>query len=466
MNADSVLQYIAQRQQSKEAAKRNFVHQLKVPMPPTRLPRQGSGYPDEHQGHKGNSDSASEQPHAQSEGHHSNLLSSRHRDAFDTDAEDLDDTTIISNGPSIADPEPQRQKAETQSCTANTSQHPNQDLRLSGTMDVKYSDECEASYDDSGEDDEYEAASQDVLAAKYIAENRPVPQERIPSSGTYRLLSLSSTIGLAQRENTEACRSIAHPQVFLQDGAAFLDERRMNVVNRKCPMYHREKTKHFSLSKPRDLETGESWSHQESLDHGDCYGARPTSRLANAAATNRCPNAENGPEPSEGQRLSNIPITSLPNGKPRKRTRELDYSTDQLAHMAYQQLKDESFDCIPLAHRNQSTATISSSSLKDELNQMFSNHQDDGREECRKLFFASLAIDQYEVCGDLIIDNFSAIMSRVKKVRQQKRTAARLFEAEIELRHDLVSRKRTKIEQELQSMQQKGKDIVPKRSRA
>lgn len=144
-----------------------------------------------------------------------------------------------------------------------------------------------------------------------------------------------------------------------------------------------------------------------------------------------------------------------------KRTRELDYDHEQLATMSYQQLKDESFDTNPIAPELQFPAKLANASLPDKLDHIFS-WCGDGADTKRQAFFASLSIDEYEECGDVLVEKFGTVMSKFKTARQRKRKEARQFEEEIERRQDLIKKKRGRIELDLQAMQQKGRDIIPK----
>ena len=129
--------------------------------------------------------------------------------------------------------------------------------------------------------------------------------------------------------------------------------------------------------------------------------------------------------------------------------------------MSYQQLKDESFDANPGAPEVQIPAALANGSLSDKLDHVFSWHDHDV-ESRREAFFASMTIDQYEECGDLLIEKFAGVMSKFKAARQRKRQEAQNFEEESERRQDVIGKERKRIELDLQVMQQKGRDIIPR----
>ena len=145
-----------------------------------------------------------------------------------------------------------------------------------------------------------------------------------------------------------------------------------------------------------------------------------------------------------------------------KRSRDLDYSIHQLADMNYQQLKDESFDHVPGAAKilAQHDLPNPNLSLSDRLKHIYEDKTHKDRELRARGFFSSLTIDQYEECGDLLLDGFHKVMERLKNARQQKRRAAKNMEELIAKREDLVRRKRGIIEQDLGRLKSAGSAVV------
>lgn len=77
-----------------------------------------------------------------------------------------------------------------------------------------------------------------------------------------------------------------------------------------------------------------------------------------------------------------------------------------------------------------------------------------------------MTIDQYEECGDLLLDSFKTVMDRLKQARQQKRKAAKAMEEQIARREEWVRRKRGVIEQDLGRLKTSGSVVVkPNRTR-
>ncbi len=176
--------------------------------------------------------------------------------------------------------------------------------------------------------------------------------------------------------------------------------------------------------------------------------------------------SDGSPTDSVGDSLSNGVHGSPRNG--RKRSRDLDYSMHQLADISYQKLKDESFDHIPEAslnfsHQDLPDATLT---LSDRLNEVYTDKTKQDKTTRARGFFASLTIDQYEECGDLLLDSFKTVMDRLKQARQQKRKAAKAMEEQIARREEWVRRKRGVIEQDLGRLKTSGSVVVkPNRTR-
>ncbi|KAG8530826.1 uncharacterized protein KY384_004183 [Bacidia gigantensis] len=145
-----------------------------------------------------------------------------------------------------------------------------------------------------------------------------------------------------------------------------------------------------------------------------------------------------------------------------KRSRDLDYSIHGLADMNYQQLKDESFDHVPGAAKILAQFDLPNPNLglSDRLQQIYEDKSHKDRELRARGFFSSLTIDQYEECGDLLLDGFRKVMERLKYARQQKRRAARNMEELIAKREELVRRKRGIIEQDLGRLKSAGSAVV------
>ena len=155
-------------------------------------------------------------------------------------------------------------------------------------------------------------------------------------------------------------------------------------------------------------------------------------------------------------------LSDVGHGVSRKRSRDLDYSISQLTEMDYQKLKDESFDYIPTASNTISQRDLPDRnlSLSDQLQRIFNDRTQKDKSTRAMGFFASLTIEQYEECGDLLLDNFQNVMGKLKQARQQKRKAAQAMEEQIAKREEWVRKKRGICELELGRLKNAGAAVV------
>ncbi|KAG8531608.1 uncharacterized protein KY384_003238 [Bacidia gigantensis] len=147
----------------------------------------------------------------------------------------------------------------------------------------------------------------------------------------------------------------------------------------------------------------------------------------------------------------------------RKRSQSLDYDQDQMSLMTYEQLKAEPFDHGPKASYRELPALFVDGSMQEKLGHIYMWRGNDQIDKQRKDFFASLTIDQHESCGDLIIDKFKDMLDKFKQARWEKRKMFQDFEAQLENRQTLVTEKGVIIESDLNAMQKKGKDIISRK---
>ena len=130
--------------------------------------------------------------------------------------------------------------------------------------------------------------------------------------------------------------------------------------------------------------------------------------------------------------------------------------------MDYQRLKDESFDYIPMASTTISHHDLPDSNLelRDRLHAVFNDRNTKDKAFRARGFFASLSIDQYEECGDLLLDSFQNVMGKLKHARRQKRQAAQAMEQQIAKREEWVRKKRGICEVELGRLRSAGAAVV------
>ncbi len=144
-----------------------------------------------------------------------------------------------------------------------------------------------------------------------------------------------------------------------------------------------------------------------------------------------------------------------------KRSRDIDYSLDELSSMAFSQLQDETFHHDPKATEPPLPPEIADAPLPQKLDYILALKDDNSnKEHHRAAFFSSLPIEQYEDCGDLIVQKFADVVSKFKDARQQRRKVAREFEDEVAKREERVRGKMGAVEKDLGRLKRGGEEVV------
>ncbi|KAK3068592.1 hypothetical protein LTR53_013718 [Teratosphaeriaceae sp. CCFEE 6253] len=130
---------------------------------------------------------------------------------------------------------------------------------------------------------------------------------------------------------------------------------------------------------------------------------------------------------------------------------QLDFDLPELYAMQYQELKALDFDNDPKA----SASAPPGETLNDQLH---AASRAIDTEQVRLL--RTLAIDQWEEAGDWFLGRFGELTTQLKAARQEKRTAARVFEREIERRDGEVGEKRRHTDDALRGMRANGAMIL------
>lgn len=143
-----------------------------------------------------------------------------------------------------------------------------------------------------------------------------------------------------------------------------------------------------------------------------------------------------------------------------KRPITLDYSYSQLRQMSYEDLRQENFDQDPQARGHNSAQSLANSELSSKLQEIFDITSGPDLATQREAAFASLNIEQFENCGDLIIDKFNSVMARYVAARVQKRKVARAFEDEVANREKAIQAKKKAIDDDLGRLRNAGQDVV------
>lgn len=145
-----------------------------------------------------------------------------------------------------------------------------------------------------------------------------------------------------------------------------------------------------------------------------------------------------------------------------KRALEPDYSEEDLSRMAYNELESEPYDHDPKAPPSVLPAELQSQTLERQLAHIIDlpNPADEHTVPEHQRFFASLPIDKYEECGDLILEKFGEIMNKFKKARQDKRQISRDFEDEVSKREALVSARVDALDKDMGRLRKAGQEVI------
>lgn len=139
---------------------------------------------------------------------------------------------------------------------------------------------------------------------------------------------------------------------------------------------------------------------------------------------------------------------------------DLDYTSSQLSGMPFDLLCSESFDDDPRAREEDFPEGLTTAPLSQKLQYAHDLKHHEEQHLQRRAIFSSMTINQYEECGDLLIERFGEITTRYRQARQQKRKVAKEFEDEVASREERVRRKREGVDGDLRRLRRAGEDVV------
>ncbi|RHZ45942.1 uncharacterized protein CDV56_101311 [Aspergillus thermomutatus] len=143
----------------------------------------------------------------------------------------------------------------------------------------------------------------------------------------------------------------------------------------------------------------------------------------------------------------------------KKRTLEADYPPEILSKKTFEELQAEPFDFDPATAR--ATATLnpsqdpSGSTEEDRVSLLMKLSKED-----RQTYLSNLSIDEWEECGDQLLEQFSKLLSEMKELRRARRRTAAMFEAEIRRRHDAVQEQSSDLDMKLNEMRTGGAEVL------
>ncbi|KAJ6064281.1 hypothetical protein N7499_012961 [Penicillium canescens] len=151
----------------------------------------------------------------------------------------------------------------------------------------------------------------------------------------------------------------------------------------------------------------------------------------------------------------------------KKRELEADYPPDLLYQKSFSELQAEPFEKAPTP-----PPPVQSHPLPPEpayvsdtqSPQNALSHLLGLTEQERQTFLSHMSIDEWEDCGDQMIDRFTRLLSEMRNLRRARRRTAAVFEAEVKRRHDQVETQDLELTNKLTEMRSGGAEVLRGRS--
>lgn len=152
----------------------------------------------------------------------------------------------------------------------------------------------------------------------------------------------------------------------------------------------------------------------------------------------------------------------------RKRHLEADYPPEVLYQKSFADLQAEPFDKAPTP----TPPPIKSPSLPPAAPPISDTQSpNDAVSQLRRLtdqdrqtHLARMSVDEWEDCGDQLIDRFGHLLTEMKKLRRARRRTAAVFEAEVRRRHEQVELQNSELSAKLEEMRTGGAEVLRGRS--
>jgi hypothetical protein len=151
----------------------------------------------------------------------------------------------------------------------------------------------------------------------------------------------------------------------------------------------------------------------------------------------------------------------------KKRELEADYSPDLLYQKSFSELQAEPFDKAPSPPPPVQSPPLPPKptyipdiqSPKNAVSHLLSLTEPE-----RQTYLSHMSINDWEDCGDQMIDRFTHLLSEMRNLRRARRRTAAVFEAEVKRRHDLVEAQSSELTTKLSEMRSGGVEVLRGRS--
>ncbi|KAG7286977.1 hypothetical protein NEMBOFW57_006477 [Staphylotrichum longicolle] len=147
----------------------------------------------------------------------------------------------------------------------------------------------------------------------------------------------------------------------------------------------------------------------------------------------------------------------------RKRRQSLDYNDAELHAMSYASLREQAFDFDPQTaaalHPPPPAATTTIPPTGGSLEDRLEHYRRQGSMDQHE-FFTRVTVDEWDEAGDWFLEQFGAVVQRLKRARRAKRQLVARFEDEVAAREEAVRGKMEGIERTLEELKEEGQTMM------
>ena len=147
----------------------------------------------------------------------------------------------------------------------------------------------------------------------------------------------------------------------------------------------------------------------------------------------------------------------------KKRPLEADYPPEVLYQKSFSELQAEPFDRSPTPPPPVKSPSLPPNppfvpDTQEPKNAV--SHLLDLTEQERQTYLSHMTMDEWEDCGDQMIDRFTHLLSEMKNLRRARRHTAAVFEGEVKRRHDQVETQNSELTNKLTEMRSGGAEVL------
>ncbi|KAL2857541.1 extracellular mutant protein 11-domain-containing protein [Aspergillus pseudodeflectus] len=290
----------------------------------------------------------------------------------------------------------------------------------------------------------------------------------IPLASASKALPASSRKVLLTRSMTATPRTrFSPPKPSLLEQLDLTPTRRSPGLTRSHSRKEREREKEISraIDNLRDTDDGlglfttEDTLRPESMQSLNVFDMTNFDDLENDSSMN---------DPfSRRASMKRVEIDTSTPQHTRKRHLEPDYPPEILCTKSFAELQAEPFDKTPTptaskpAPAKEADPKLPPEKGKDEDKVSFLLRLS---EEERGQYFSKLSMNEWEECGDLLVEQFSKMMTNMKDLRHARRKTAAVFEAEVRRRNELVEEQSAELSSKFEEMRAGGAEVLRGRS--